>query len=53
MGLGFEASDVRKLFAAVHRIVEKENKVQFGPNPEDNFIQNIATKEKVHMRKKG
>ena len=53
MGLGFEASDVRKPLAAVHRIVEKGNKVQFGPNPEDNFIQNIATNEKVHMRKKG
>ena len=53
MGIGFQASDVRKPFAAVHRIVEKGNRVQFGPNPEDNYIQNVRTLEKVHMRKKG
>ena len=53
MGLGFQASDVRKPLAAAHRIVEKGNWVQFGPKPEDNFIQNVKTLEKVHMRKKG
>ena len=53
ISMGFQVSDVRKPLAAVHRIVEKGNKVCFGPNVEDNFIENVKTKEKVRMRKKG
>ena len=40
MGLGVQVSDVQKPLAAVWRIVEKGNVVQFGPRPEDNFIKN-------------
>ena len=53
MGMGFQASDVRKPLAAVHRIVEKGNKVQFGPGNEDNFIMNVKTGKKIMLRKKG
>ena len=53
ISMGFQVSDVRKPLAAVHRIVEKGNKVCFGPSREDNFIENVKTKEKVYMRKKG
>ena len=53
MSLGFQVSDVRKPLAAVHRIAEKGNRVQFGPSDEDNFIQSIATGTKIYMIKKG
>ena len=53
MGLGFEVADVRKPLASVSRICEKGNIVQFGPCAVDNFIQSVATKEKVFMKKKG
>ena len=53
MSLGFQVSDVRKPLAAVHRITEKGNKVQFGPREEDNFIMNLASGAKVMMARKG
>ena len=53
MSLGFQVSDVQKPLAAVWRIADKGNLVQFGPNPEDNFIQNVTTKRKIPMIKKG
>ena len=37
--LGFQVSEVQKPLAAVWRIAATGNLVQFGPNPEDNFIQ--------------
>ena len=48
--MGFHVTEVRKPLAAVSRITEKGNIVQFGPNPENCFIQNIETKEKMMMR---
>ena len=53
MGMGFEVSDVKKPLAAVHRIAERGNIVQFGPRAKDNYIMNIATGEKIAMKKKG
>ena len=53
MGMDFQVSDVRKPLAAVWRIAEKGNKVQFGPKDEDCFIQNILTGEKVGLKRKG
>ena len=49
----FEVTDVRKPLMAVARVVDAGNVVQFGPKPEDNFIQHIGSKEKVFMRRKG
>ena len=53
MGFGFEVTDVKKPLAAVCRICEKGNIVQFGPGTKDNFIQSVETNEKVFMKRKG
>ena len=53
MSLGFQVSDVQKPLAAVWRITEKGNLVQFGPRPEDNFIKNLQNNKKVQMVRKG
>ena len=53
MSLGFQVSDVQKPLAVVRRITEKGNRVQFGPAAEDNFIQHVATGNKVMMVRKG
>ena len=54
MSMGFHATTVKKPLAAVCRISDQGNKVCFGPKPEDNYIQNIQTGEKIKMvREKG
>ena len=53
MGMEFQVSDVKKPLAAVWRIAEKGNLVQFGPSDEDCFIQNIQSGEKVGLKRKG
>ena len=40
---------MQKPLAAVWRIVEKGNVVQFGPDDKDNFVRNIETGKKIHM----
>ena len=47
----FQISDVTKPLAAVTRIVEKGNIVQFGPEKEQCFIQNINTGRKIPIEK--
>ena len=46
-------SDVQKPLAAVWRIAEKGNIVQFGPEALDNYTQNMSTKQKLPMTRKG
>jgi hypothetical protein len=53
MSLTFQVSDVQKPLAAVRRIVEKGNIVQFGPRDEDNFIKSNSSGLKIFMVKKG
>ena len=53
LGVGFEVTDVKKPLMAVSRICEKGNVVQFGPDAKDNFIQNIASGDKLYMKRKG
>ena len=53
MGMEFQVSEVRKPLAAVWRIAEKGNLVQFGPGEADNFVKNVKTGEKVMLRRKG
>ena len=53
MEMNFQVSDVKRPLAAVWRIAERGNIVQFGPKAEDNFIVNVATKEKIRIRRKG
>ena len=52
MSLGFQVSDVQKPLAAVWRIAERGNVVQFGPEDEDNFIKNIESGKKIYMVRK-
>ena len=49
MSLGFQVSDVQKPLAAVWRIAERGNLIQFGPRAEDNFIVNKETQKKIMM----
>ena len=51
MSMNFHATNVKKPLAAVCRITECGNKVCFGPNPEDNYILNVATKEQIFMKR--
>ena len=53
MGMEFQVSDVRRPLAAVWRIAEKGNLVQFGPTDTECFIQNIKTGDKVGLKRKG
>lgn len=53
LAMTFEASDVRKPLAAVWRIAEKGNRVQFGPSEGDNFIENVSTGKRIAMVRKG
>ena len=50
IGLPFQACDVKRPLAAVRRICEKGNIVQFGPGEKDNFIMNVTTKEKILLK---
>jgi ribosomal protein L2 len=51
--LGFQVAAVQKPLIAVKRIAEKGNTVHFGPGKADNFIQNIATGNKMMLRPNG
>ena len=53
MGVGFEVTDVKKPLMAVSRICDQGNVVQFGPEATHNYIQNIATGEKLFMQRRG
>ena len=53
MGLSFQVADVRKPLIAVKRITEKGNHVMFGPNPEDNYIENKKTGDKMQLHSNG
>ena len=53
LGLGFEVTDVRKPLAAVFRICEQGNIVQFGPEEADNYIKNKGSGEKIYMKREG
>ena len=52
LSLGFQVSGVQKPLAAVWRIAEKGNVVQFGPRDEDNFIRNVESGRKINMVRK-
>ena len=40
-----------RALAAVCRITECGNKVCFGPKPEDNYILNVATNERILLKR--
>jgi hypothetical protein len=49
--MNFHITDVKKPLGAVCRIAEKGNYVCFGPNPNDNYIMNLQTSEKIMMKR--
>eukprot|EP00973_Karenia_brevis_P055385 7700776-Karenia_brevis.AAC.1 len=49
MILDFQVAEVSKPLLAVKRIVEKGNRVAYGPGKEDNFILNSKTGDKVNF----
>ena len=53
LGMTFQVTEVRKPLAAVRRLVEKGNVVQFGPEERHNYILNLQTRKKIKMHKKG
>ena len=50
IGMPFQACDVKRPLAAVRRICEKGNIVQFGPSSDDNFIMNVMSREKIWLQ---
>ena len=53
MNLTFQVADVKKPLISVKRIVEKGNFVSFGPKPEDNFIENRNSGDRIALRPNG
>ena len=53
LGMGFEVTDVKKPLMAVSRICERGHVVQFGPEAQHNFIQNMASGERLYMQRRG
>ena len=51
MAMSFEVTDVTKPLASVRRVVERGNVVCF--HPEGSYIENIKSKERIPLRKKG
>ena len=51
MSLCFQVTDVKKPLVAVTRMCENGNRVCFGPNEKDNYIQNVGSGNKIYMRK--
>ena len=43
MRLRFQVADVRKPSMSVQRIIEKGDRVSFGPKPGENCIENMQT----------
>ena len=52
-GLAFQVADVKKLLLAVKRTMEKGSHVTFGPGPEDNYITNKSTGDKMMLQENG
>ena len=53
MRLGFEVANVNKPLASVKRIVEKGNRVIFGPGKKGNYTENERTQNRMYLRPNG
>ena len=53
MGLVFQVTDVKKLLLAVRRLVEKGNRVVLSAGEGESYIQNVNSKIKIPIKKKG
>ena len=52
-GIGFPSGGCEEASLAVKRIIEKGNHVTFGPSPEDNYILNKSTGDKMMLQENG
>ena len=53
LGFTFQVTGVEKPLMSVSRVVQKGNRVWFGPSVKDNFIENLATKRKFPLVSNG
>ena len=53
MGLVFQVTDVKKPLLAVRRLVEKGNRVVLSAGDGESYIQNVSSKVKIPIKKKG
>ena len=53
VGIKFQVTDVRKPLLAVRRLVEKGNKVVLAGEDGESYIENVASKVRIHVKKKG
>ena len=53
LGMTFQVTEVKKPLAAVWRLVEKGNLVQFGPSDAQCFIQNLQSGRRIPLHKRG
>ena len=53
LGFTFQVTGVKKPLMSVSRVVQKGNRVCFGPSVNDNFIENLATKRKFPLVSNG
>ena len=49
----FQVTDVKKPLLAVSRLCERGNLVQFGPEPHQNFVQNVSTGVRLALKRRG
>ena len=50
VNVAFQVADVAKPLMSVRRITEKGNKVCFGPNGADNYIESVQTGDRIPLR---
>ena len=53
MKIGFQVANVAKPLMSVKRVTSKGNRVCFGPEDQDNYIQNVKSGVKIPMRQSG
>ena len=49
-GMRFNVAKVKRPLASAAKVVQAGNRIQMGPRPEDNYIQNLETGEKIAIR---
>ena len=53
LGVGFGVTDGKKPLLSVKPVCEKGNIVHFGPGDDDNYIQNVASGERIRLQRRG
>jgi hypothetical protein len=52
-GMKFNVAAVKKPLASAAKVVGAGNRISMGPNPNENFIENASTGEKIGLRVEG